>query len=359
MIRAGLVQRDQGFGVYQSSYDKQNRHGPGAATHEERPYVVTAGRAPQEEYTDPIKPENITRTERSINYHDLFQKRPTDLTKQLSDILARTVGRSNPPGGGLSPGGSVGSGGSLGTTLSGLGGGGAVSTVPPPGGASGPSTQEPAVEEPDDQVVPQGGPVVEDITDTGPPQQTAQQLINLGNVVQVAQLTRQIVTGIIANPPRMTVIEGLLSASLHPSIAQPGIDLIRYLFDQQENFRRFVSDRAVRPGAMLIGNTASNIARNTATNIGRSVNQYLFNSNIDTTAGVEEGIRVVLRNTAGEHFNGLGSNAQNSILQIFMTALLFTAGMIVAPTETRQIAARHFRGQGGALRNIARINYTP
>lgn len=111
MIRAGLVQRDQGYGVYTSSYDKQNRHGPGAATHEERPYVAVAGRIKEDEYTDPIKPENITRTERSINYNDVFQRRPTDITKQLSDILARTVGRGNaPPGGPIGPGGPGGGG---------------------------------------------------------------------------------------------------------------------------------------------------------------------------------------------------------------------------------------------------------
>lgn len=135
MIRGGLVQRDQGYGVYASSYDKQNRHGPGAGTHEERPYVAVAGRIKEDEYTDPIKPENITRTERSINYNDVFQRRPTDITKQLSDILARTVGKSNPPGGGLG-GGSL--GGPGGTALSGLGGGGATSTVARPGGAAGP-----------------------------------------------------------------------------------------------------------------------------------------------------------------------------------------------------------------------------
>lgn len=113
MIRGGLVQRDQGYGVYASSYDKQNRHGPGAATHEERPHVFVAGRIKEDEYSEPLKPENITRTERSINYNDVFQRRPTDITKQLADILARAVGRSPGPGGPSGPGPSLG-GGSLG-----------------------------------------------------------------------------------------------------------------------------------------------------------------------------------------------------------------------------------------------------
>ena len=128
MIRGGLVQRNQGFGVYESSHDMQNRHGPGAPNHEERPYVFTAGpNVDKIDYVDPLKPENITRSDRAINYDDIFQKRPTDLMKQLADILARTVGKPNPPGG---PGGSGGAGGPGGT---GGPGGGPSIAIPPTG----------------------------------------------------------------------------------------------------------------------------------------------------------------------------------------------------------------------------------
>ena len=127
MIRGGLVQRNQGFGVYESSYNIQHRHGPGAPNHEERPYVFTLGPNVEKiDYVEPLKPENITRSDRSINYNDLFQRRPTDLVKQLSDILSRTVGKPAGPGGPSGPGAGLGGGSLGGSSL-----GPTITTLPP------------------------------------------------------------------------------------------------------------------------------------------------------------------------------------------------------------------------------------
>lgn len=140
MIRSGLVQRDQGFGVYKSSHDIRHRYGPGPPTHEERPHVFENGPAVVEKiekipYSAPLKPANVMRSERSINYNDIFRKRPTDLVKQVFDIMARNVGRPGAPGGPGRP--TLGGGPNLGMTP----GAGAMQ---PPAGSLGGDTMDSA-----------------------------------------------------------------------------------------------------------------------------------------------------------------------------------------------------------------------
>lgn len=342
MIRSGLVQQNHGFGVYPSNYNSQNRTGPGPPTHEERPYVFSATpNLEKSNFVDPLKPENITSTERSINYHDLFASKPTDLTKQISDILSRTVGKLNAPGGGPRSGN-----GGAGSGPGGGGGGGSVYTGIPPSGAMGPSSQYMDPEETPGRT-PDGGGVV-----------------NIPNMAALSTITSNILNSIIRNPTDHSTTEGLIALSLPVWVASPTIEMMRYLTTQQENLRRFVMDNTVIPiagsagsslgttGRAVLGAAASTQILDTGVNtIVMSVGQILFNNGASSITQFQDSIEAVLTNTGGEAFQAAGGAIQNKLITLVTAVLLYLGASIVDPRLPRHLHRLH-RGEGGALRSL-------